>query len=461
MKIKFNGAAKTVTGSQTLLQNASYSILVDCGLYQGPKPVRLRNWQKPDHILEVKALVLTHAHIDHSGLIPRWVKLGWRGPIYCTVATADLLSILLMDAAKLQEEDARFANKTKYSHHDPALALYDEADARTALDLIQPIGDEGWQDLSANFRVRFLKSGHILGSSIVQIQFQSGIGKHDQVKTITFSGDLSGGNSQILKQPVHQLQTDYLVIESTYGDRSIPVQTREQSLGNIVSQVFNRGGTLIIPAFALGRTQDILYSLWKLKNEKKIPDVPIYLDSPMANAVTQVYLKHGSELMLKGNEEIISSLSPPFFHPVWSSDDSMLLCMSSQPKIVISASGMLQGGRVLRHLRTRLSDSKSGVLFVGFQGQGTKGRLLQEGLKSLRIYHEEIDVLAEIFTIEGFSAHADQTNLLNWVLDIESKIEKVFINHGEDSAGRDLKKLLESKIKTEVIQPDFGDEFLI
>jgi metallo-beta-lactamase family protein len=414
------------------------------------------NWKTPEHLSEVEAIVLTHAHLDHSGLLPRWAKLGWEGRVYCTPATRDLLQILLLDAAKLQEEDARFANKTKYSHHKPALPLYEEKDALMALSYIEAVDYGTWEEILPGISIQYLRAGHILGSAILQV----GYNQNEQAKVLTFSGDLGGSHSQIIKQPAFSLETTDLVVESTYGDRVVAKDNREQELARVVNKVCRRGGTLIVPAFALGRTQDLLVSLYHLKKNGMIDDFPIYLDSPMANSVTKVYLANQIELLIEHSPiDLVEALSAPFFTPVVSSDDSMILCMSREPKIVISASGMLQGGRVLRHLVHKLRDEKNGVLFVGFQGEGTKGRVLLEGTAQLRIYHEEIDVEAEIFNIPGYSAHADQKDILDWVGSFRPGLKSIFINHGELEAGEVLAQKLKANFGVEVFRPVLGQEF--
>lgn len=455
MKLKFLGAARTVTGSQTLLKTEKSQILIDCGLYQGPKATRMLNWNRPEHFRHVDAILITHAHIDHCGLLPRWTHWGWEGPIYCTPTTADLLKIMLMDAAYLQEEDAKYANQSKHSKHDPALALYTEEDAKKALGLVKPIPFEQWTPIDANLNFRFLPAGHILGSSMVELKHRG----TDSETTVAFSGDL-GGHSDLLNPPQSLTNIQNLVIESTYGDRLIPHSGRDERLAEIVNKVLSRGGTLVVPAFALGRTQDLLFSLYQLMKEQKIPEVPVYLDSPMANRVTDIYLKHVMELSADEKQQHMrEALSQDFFHKIESTQDSMRLCESVEPKIVISASGMLQGGRILHHLKCKLPGPQNGVLFVGYQGQETKGRLLREGIESLRIHHKEIPVKAEIFSIEGFSAHADQEQLTRWILDFQPLPERVFLNHGEVESLIALAKKLREEHGLKVIVPELNDEF--
>lgn len=456
MKIQFEGAAQTVTGSHTVLTLNNTTFAIDCGLYQGPKTQRLMNWNEPQHIHQVKSILLTHAHIDHSGLLPRWARWGWKGKIYCTPSTADLLKIMLLDAARLQVEDARYANQTQHSNHDPALPLYTERDAEEALDLIQTLDFNRWQELTPDLKFQFIPAGHILGSAIIKIQYIQNL----QTKTITFSGDLGGGHSDILNPPEPVSESHSLVLESTYGNRTVNSQGREDRLAEVIHKVFDRNGTLIIPAFAVGRTQDLLFSIYRLSQENKIPQIPIYLDSPMAKSVTQIYKKYFSEFKYQ-QKNIELSLTPPNFTEVESPDESMLLCMSEEPKIVISASGMLQGGRVLHHLKQKLPDKKNGVLFVGFQGQETKGRLLQEGLLDIRIHHQKIPVEAEIFTIEGYSAHADAQDILNWVKNFKQKPDRIFLNHGEYESQKALADLIKTEIGIEPQIPVLHQEYIV
>jgi metallo-beta-lactamase family protein len=456
VKIRFEGAAQTVTGSQTVVSHRGYTSLVDCGLYQAPKPLRLLNWEKPTYFSDINSIVLTHAHIDHSGLLPRWSYWGWKRPVYCTPSTADLLSILLLDAAKLQEEDARFANQTRHTHHDLALPLYTTADAEAALKLLRPLPFDQWQELSPFMSFRFLRAGHILGSAIVQFAYTNS----NRSKILTFSGDLGGGHSDLLNDPITGLESDELVLESTYGDRQVGAEGRESRLAEVVNKVFGRKGTLVIPAFALGRTQDLLFSLYRLNKNGLIPDVPVYLDSPMANAVTKVYQKHLDELSFDpANNHIEESLSTRNFHGIESPDESMLLCMSDEPKIVLSASGMLQGGRVLHHLKQKLPHSKNGVLFVGFQGLGTKGRLLREKISTIRIHHQEISVEAEIFSLEGYSAHGDADDSIKWINSFTKKPERIFLNHGEIEAQTVFAERIHKEFGVDVAIPQLHEEF--
>lgn len=429
--LKFLGAAGAVTGSRSLFQINDKHYLIDCGLFQGPKESRLKNWEEfPFDPQKIDAVILTHAHIDHSGYLPKLVREGFRGPIYCSQATADLLQIMLMDSAHLQEEDARFANETRHSKHFPAMPLYNVGDASRSLEFLKPVASDEWLDLEGcGARFQLIRSGHILGSRFVKIFWDNGNGG----KTITFSGDLGNGRSNIIKEPVSLKETDYLVLESTYGDRVQPKVDVLAVMETIIKKVWNRQGVLVIPAFSVGRTQEIIWLIRQLEEEGRIPkEIPVWLDSPMAQTATEIYMKHGDELkdtIRKG--QVQPPICPHHYRTVSTADDSMLLCMSDEPGIVISAAGMLTGGRVLHHLKARLPYEKNAVLFVGYQVEGTKGRLLKQGLSKIRIHHREIDVEAEILAVESLSAHADSDDLMQWCRGFEKAPHHVYLNHGE------------------------------
>lgn len=453
MRIQFLGAAGTVTGSRIVFDHHHYRGMVDCGLFQGPKDLRLRNWSQQPLIDGIRSVLLTHAHIDHSGYLPKIVKDGFQGAICCTHPTKDLLPVMLFDAAKLQEEDARFANRTQYSNHNPALPLYNESDVRSTLSQVKSFDWSSWNVLQSGLGFRFLNAGHILGSSCLQLSFAD----NNQSQILTFSGDLGGEHGFLMPPPERILETDYLVIESTYGDRELERSNVMESLGVVVNRVIGRGGTLIIPAFSVGRTQDLLLLLHRLKKDKIVPNVPVYLDSPMSHSVTEIYLKHQNELRDGVSPyEVEEALSQAVCRPVLSADESMLLCMSTEPKIVISASGMLQGGRILHHLKMKLPDEKSGVLFVGYQSLGSKGRVLKDGTQTLRIHHKEVDVEAEIISIDGFSAHADSNELMRWMQNFKRSPKKVWINHGDPEASLRLLYRIQTELgwKAQVAELD-------
>lgn len=457
MKIRFAGAAETVTGSRNLIHYRNKVFLIDAGLFQGPKESRLLNWNPDFTASKIDAIILTHAHIDHSGLIPKLYKDGFRGPIYCSRSTFDLCKIMLIDSAHLQEEDAKYANASGYSHHAPtALPLYTIEDARESLELFYTIENDIWKTIHDGFSIRLSRSGHILGSTFVEISYE----ENDTSKKITFSGDLGNGRSQIIRPPVYIEETDYLVIESTYGDRLQPRTDPKIALGEVINKVYGRQGILVIPAFTVGRTQDLLHLIQTLKNDKSIPNVPIYVDSPMANAANKIFLKHIEEHQLViQNEKVITPISQSDFTAVTDMEDSKRLTAKTDPMIIITASGMLTGGRVMHHLKGRLPDKKNAVLFVGFQALNTKGRLLQEGLKTIRIHHEEIPVEAEIITMEGLSAHADYQDTLEWLSHFKTAPKMIYINHGEKKAALSLKEKIEERFNYPCTVPRYMEEF--
>lgn len=458
LKLNFGGAINTVTGSRTFVKYGTHQYLVDCGLFQGPREIREKNWKPISNAENIHALILTHAHIDHSGLIPLLVRSGFRGPIYCSPATAELCNILLPDAGRLQEEDAHFANVKGYSHHNPALPLFTEREAIESLKFFSPIKSNEWLGLEKGLRLRLLRSGHILGSTFVQLSHESAVG----TKILTFSGDVGRPNPLLLREPFQIGETDDLIIESTYGDRVHSRENVNDQLALVINKVLTRGGTLLIPAFSVGRTQDLLYMIRKLEADNKIGSHKIFVDSPMAINTSDLYSKYSDEIKpeLVGNV-FQSAFRNNIYHSVRSVDDSMLLCMDSSPKIVISASGMLHGGRILHHLKAKLPDARSGVLFVAYQPPGTKGHLLKQGLGNIRIHHQEISVEAEVFSIDGLSAHADSNELVNWLRSFRRKPDRVFINHGEESARCCLKYRLQHELGLKVTLPNENEDLIV
>jgi metallo-beta-lactamase family protein len=444
--LQFFGAAGTVTGSRTRVQSRTSNVLIDCGLYQGPKELRQKNRQELLGLKGLHAAILTHAHIDHSGLIPLLPQNGFQGPIYSSAATAELCRILLPDSAKLQEEDARFLNQKHLTHFEPAKPLYSFDDVEKALRQLQVIPDNHWVPISNDFSFRFQRAGHILGARMIEVNVEG--------QRLLFSGDLGPLTPLILKEPYQPSEVDYLILESTYGDRCHEKGDRKAQLAKIINQVIGRGGTLLIPAFAVGRTQEILFLLSQLEKENAIGKVPVYLDSPMALDATEVYTKFEDELRPEISSGLFTSpLRSSQFKTVRDPDESMLLCMDSSPKIVISAAGMLTGGRILHHLRMKLPDPNSGVLFVGYQVPGTKGYLLKNGLSSIRIHKQEVDVEAEIFSMDSMSAHADHDDLVSWCRSFRSKPKMTYLNHGADSSREALAYSLRNELGWNVHLP--------
>lgn len=419
-----------MTGSKTLLQTGGHSVLVDCGLFQGLKDLRLRNWGPPPlDPSRVDAIVLTHAHLDHSGYLPVLAKGGFRGPIFGSQPTLALTKLILMDSAKLQEEDADFANRHGYSKHQPAKPLYDQKDVARVLDLFRPTPAGKWTSLPGG-EFRLTPSGHILGSTFVELEVEN--------NRFVFSGDLGRGKPLLYDPPSQIESADYLVLESTYGDRihrETPEESREK-LGRIVTETVARGGQVIVPSFAIGRVQELLYMLSTLRRERKIPDVPVYLDSPMGTAATGIF----------GDFPSWHHLATPEVDRMFrettvleSRADSIRVMREAQPAVVIAGSGMMTGGRVLHHVEARLADPRNTILLVGYQAVGTRGRLLDDGVAELKMHGKYLPVSCAVERLEGLSAHADQFETLNWLAGFRSPPKRTFINHGEPQAADALR----------------------
>ena len=427
-KIQFLGAAKTVTGSASLIKFGKIKILIDCGMFQGPKEIRKKNWEiyNKDLASSIDIVILTHAHVDHSGLIPRLHKLGFRGKVYATQSTYELLQVLLPDSAYLQEEDAKHSRSK--SNEDYRGPLYKVKEAVESLKYFDVVCRNQWFELAKGLSFRFLRAGHILGSSIVQIS----ISKENGVRLITFSGDLGNGRQNVIKGPEDIFETDDLILESTYGDRLQGKETPGDELKQCILDIHSSKGALVIPAFSVGRTQEILYMIKQLEDKGEAPNTPVFVDSPMALEATEIYLHDSEDLKVLIKEgELIKPLSPSEFYKVKKVEDSIRLTKQPGPIIIISAAGMLTGGRILYHLKTRLPDKRNIVLFVGYQAENTKGRLLQQGLRTIRIHKENIAVKAQIRTIDSLSAHADSDDLINWISRFNKPPKRIFLNHGE------------------------------
>jgi len=456
--LTFLGATGTVTGSKYLFEHGPAGMLVDCGLFQGLKELRLRNWSplKAD-IPGLDAVVLTHAHIDHTGYLPRLVKQGFQKTVYCTAPTRDLLEIMLLDSAHLQEEDAKFANKKGFSKHKPALPLYDTEDAKKAISLLKgvPYGQEF--EAAPGIRMRFRDAGHILGSAFAVADWEAA----GETKKIVFSGDLGRYARPILKDPENIDRCDYLLVESTYGNRLHGESDPGQELSRIINETVKKKGVVLMPAFAVGRTQELLYTLRELESAGRIPELPVYVDSPMAIKATELYIRHtqiydreASDL-LKSGKSVIETANTIFTESV---DASKRINENRGPMIIISASGMLTGGRILHHLKQRLPRSKNTVIFVGYQAEGTRGRALQNGRDKIKIHGKYIRAAARIATISDFSAHADYGEIMKWLKNFREAPQRTFIVHGEAASSASLERKIRDELGWETHIPGYGEK---
>ena len=456
---KFLGGAGVVTGSKYLIDLGDFEFLVDCGLFQGGRKLRELNWDKfPMPLNDLEAVVLTHAHLDHIGYLPRLVQQGFKGPIYCTEATAELAKILLLDSGKLQEEEAEYARKKGYSRHENPQPLYTKADAEAVFPQFVPKPFEHPFFIHPAVTVTFFHAGHILGASIVKFLIQ---GEH-QTKRLVFSGDLGRYKDPLLFPPTRIPKADILWIESTYGDRKSSVLKPEEEMARAIRDTFDRGGLVIIPAFAVGRTQLLLYHLYQLMEKGKIPKVPIFTDSPMAIDATKLYLDFSNDhrlgAMLQEDEH---AFKHPQLHYFQKKEESMSLNTFEGKAIIISASGMATGGRILHHLFHHLPNEKNGVIIVGYQAQETRGRRLLDGDPSIRIYGEEVSVRAKVYPIEGLSAHADQEELMDWAEGFTEKPKYTFVVHGEEKSGEALAYKLKQELGWNTLLPTYFESFVL
>ena len=457
--LQFLGATGCVTGSRFLIQNSSEQVLIDCGLFQGPKDLRLRNWEPfPVDGHALHNVILTHAHLDHTGYLPRLVKEGFRGKVLATPATVDLCGLLWPDTGHLQEEDARYANKQGYSKHKPALPLYTEMEAIEALSFLNPVPYSEDRRLSSTLSFSLLPAGHILGSSFVKVIVHS----NGRAQILLFSGDLGRYGQPITLDPTPVEEADYLVIESTYGDRLHEGADPRDSLAALIRHTSERGGMVLIPSFAVGRTQELLYILRELEDSGRIPSLPVFVDSPMAVDATKILMKYPEEHDLDMTRMLTAGVDPLNCRKVnfvRAAELSKALNEQRHPMIVIAASGMATGGRVLHHLLHRLPDPRNLVLFVGYQAEGTRGRLLLEGASAIKIHGQMIPVRAEVKAMDHFSAHADSSEMLRWLSCFRKPPKATFLVHGEPGPRRALAEKIQQQLHWKTVLPEYQEKF--
>ncbi|HNI49436.1 MAG TPA: MBL fold metallo-hydrolase [Zoogloea sp.] len=443
------GGAGTVTGSKHLLTSGDTRILIDCGLFQGLKNLRELNWQRLDvSPRDIDAVVLTHAHLDHCGYLPRLILDGFRGKIYCTQATRDVAELILLDSAWLQEKDADFANRKGFSRHKPALPLYTVPDAERALKHFQPVALHSEVELPGGARLMLRRAGHILGATTAQIDIGG--------QRIVFSGDLGRYGDRVMHDPETVPSADYVVIESTYGNRRHDRSDAVKALGDVISRTVQRGGTVVVPAFAVGRAQSLIHDLWLLRQQGGLNNVPVFLDSPMATNATELLYRHKSEHKLAERDFEQAFAAVTYVREV---EESKALSANRYPKVILSASGMATGGRVLHHIAAFAPDHRNTLLFSGFQAAGTRGRKLLEGAREVKMFGQWIPVNAEVAELPMLSAHADSDELLQWLLGFGQAPKRLFIVHGEPEASEGLRERVQRELGWQATVPLQGQEF--
>jgi len=451
MQLQFLGGAGTVTGSKYLVSAAGRKLLVDCGLFQGLKQLRLHNWtplaERPQ---DIDAVLLTHAHIDHSGFLPRLVDQGFRGTVFCTPGTAALCGLLLPDAGHLQEEEARFANRRGFSRHAPALPLYTEDSARRALSRLRPVGfGERFEPLPG-FSAVFSPAGHILGAASLHLQAEG--------RSVLFSGDLGREDDLLMKPPAPPPAADVVLIESTYGNRRHEAADPLDRLAEVVCRTAARGGVVLVPAFAVGRAQALLLALHRLKQARRIPDLPVFLNSPMAADVTGLLVQHAGEHRLNAAECRAMCRGVTVVN---SEDQSRALNQQRFPCVIVSASGMATGGRVLHHLALYLGHHRNMVVLTGYQAPGTRGDSLARGNKAIRIHGQDVPVRAEVVQLQSASAHADASQLMDWLRSSPQAPHRVFVTHGEMGASDALRQRIERELGWRALAPEHGSTWAV
>lgn len=448
-QVQFIGATGTVTGSKYLVTYDRHRLLIDCGLFQGIKNVRKRNWAElPFPADQIDAVLLTHAHIDHSGFLPALMRRGFHGPVYSSKATHMLCKVLLPDAGFLQEEDAHYANKKKFSKHEPAEPLYTEEDARKVLKQFKDIERGEVLHLPGGMTATFTPTGHILGACAIRLEYQG--------KSITFSGDVGRCNDAIMYPPEPLQATDYLVVESTYGDRLHKEMDAEEAIADVINRTVKRGGIVLMPAFAVGRAQLILHYIQRLRDQQRIPNIPVFLNSPMAIRATNIFFDLHEQHKL--TEEDCARMDDMTIY-VKTTEESIELMSRKEPCVIISASGMASGGRVLHHLKALVGSPRNSILFLGYQAQGTRGASLINGAEAIKIHGEYHAVQAEIANLDALSSHGDYREICNWLKQMPGHPRKVFITHGEAGAADCMRQHLQQAFGWEAEVPEYLDTF--
>ncbi|MGC3969408.1 MAG: MBL fold metallo-hydrolase [Pirellulales bacterium] len=457
LNVAFHGAAETVTGSKYLLETDDARVLIDCGLFQGLKELRERNWHNlPFPPQTVQAVVLTHAHIDHIGYLPRFVKTGFRGPIYCTPATEELAEILLYDSAGNQENDAEYANRKGFSKHQPALPLYDATDVGHTVKRLQGVARDKWFNPAGSIWCRFHNAGHLLGSAMIEVEVR----KPERTLRVLFSGDVGRYGDTLYHDPVPPPECDYLICESTYGDRDHGPQKILDQLADVVNDAVNRGGVMVTASFAVGRAQQLIFLLRVLEKAGRIPRLPIYLDSPMAANATLVFNKYADEHDMTEDKSISpeEALKASNVHIMRTVDESRRINSVAGPAVIIASNGMMTGGRILHHLKQRLPDPRNTVVIGGYMAPGTRGRDMQDGRSYIRIHGQDVPVRAHRASISAISGHAGRSELLKWLAKLPAP-RRTFLTHGELSSANALAETLRTERQWDVVVPKHGSEF--
>jgi metallo-beta-lactamase family protein len=451
MKVTFLGGVGTVTGSKTLIESQGIRILIDCGLFQGLKNLRELNWE-PLPILPktIDYVLLTHGHLDHCGWLPCLVAQGFEGKIYCTSSTRDIVKLILLDSAKIQEEEAERANKEGFSKHEVARPLYTVEDAEAVFPYLHAIQEDDEVALDPEISALFFKAGHILGACSIQLTSEG--------KTLVFSGDIGREQDDLMPAPLRPKKADFIFLESTYGNRIHPVEVVKDILAKVINTTFEKEGTVLIPSFAVERAQVLMYLLWELKTENRIPNIPYILDTPMGISVLQLFKAYPKGHKLTPEKcEAMSHM----FQSITNYKDTIATLYDAQPKVVIAASGMLTGGRILSYLERYLERPETSIILVGYQAEGTRGRKLLEGAKELKMFGKYIPVKAAVYEIEGLSAHADQTGLLQWLSELQLPPQKLFLVHGENEAADALRIKIQETYGWPVHIPHLGTSLII